>query len=121
MLNLLVVGVTVELETMFVYDVTEQEDVEDEQEWGMHRTLGDAFIQRKGGGQLLVERCDWSHEGAVLVMVRWDSRQGRRMVWILVSKAIVRLSRVRILRRPESVEREDFFFDFEESCFNAVL
>lgn len=61
LLNLLAVGVTVELETMFVYDVTEQEDVEDEQEWGMHRTLGDALIQRKGGGQLLVERCARSH------------------------------------------------------------
>lgn len=47
MLKLLVVGVTVELETVFVYDVTKQEH---EQEGGMHQTLGDALIQRKGGG-----------------------------------------------------------------------
>lgn len=40
MLKLPVVGVTVELETMFAYDVTEQEDVEDQQEGSMHQPWG---------------------------------------------------------------------------------
>lgn len=40
LLKLLVVGVTVQLETIFVYDVTEQED---EQERGMHQTLGERW------------------------------------------------------------------------------
>lgn len=44
----------------------------------------------------------------MLVMVRWDSRQERRMDWLLVSKTVVRLSRVRIFR-PESVERGMLF------------
>lgn len=69
----------------------------------------------------MLDSNDWSHEGAVLVMARWDSRQERRVDWLLVSKAAVRLSRVRILRRPESVERGGFVFDFEKSYFNAVL
>lgn len=107
LLHLLGVGVAVELETMFVYDVTEQEDVEDEQEWGMHRALGDALIQRKSwrtviGREMGPEPC---HEGAVLVMVTCDSRQERRMDWPLVSKATVRLSNVKISGRAECVWR----------------
>lgn len=70
------------------------------------------------GSETCPEPC---HEGAVLVMVKCRSRQERRMDWILVSKATVRLSRLKILRRPECVEREDVVFDFEESCFSAVL
>lgn len=45
LLKLWVVGVTVELETMFGYNVAEQEDVQRMNRRGaMHQTLGDALI-----------------------------------------------------------------------------
>ena len=53
----------------------------------------------------LFVRYDFSQERAVPVMLREDSRQERRMVWLMVSKSAVRSSRMRMLRLPESEER----------------
>lgn len=50
-----VIGVAVEVETMTMYDITMWEDVENEQERTKHRTLGDALGQGSGGGGVVVD------------------------------------------------------------------
>lgn len=53
----------------------------------------------------LFVRYDLNQERAVPVMLREDSRQERRMVWLMVLKAAVRSRMRRILTWPESEER----------------
>ena len=83
-------AVAAEVETMTTYDVTKGEYVEDEQERAKHRALGDTLGQRSGGGGAVLMNCflfvryDLSQERAVPVTLREDSRQERRMVWLMV-------------------------------------
>lgn len=49
----------VELEIVFTYDVTKQEDVDDEQEGGMHRTLGYTLHQSTYEGGTVIVRELW--------------------------------------------------------------
>ncbi len=46
-------------------------------------------------------RYDLSQDKTIQRMLREDSRQERRMLWIMVLKAAVRLRGMRILRMPE--------------------
>ena len=41
--SLVIIGVAVEVKTMFAYDISEWQDVKDEKERTKHRTLGDAL------------------------------------------------------------------------------
>ena len=50
-----VIGVAMELETVSADDVTEGEQVQDEEEGTKHRTLGDALGQGSGGGGAMVD------------------------------------------------------------------
>ena len=50
-----VISVTMEAETMMSCDAARGKHVEDEEEWTKHRTLGDASGQTRGGGGAVVD------------------------------------------------------------------
>lgn len=54
--NAVDVGVTVKLEAMFGYNVTEQEGIEDEQKGTIYQTLGDELLQKSDGGGIVIFR-----------------------------------------------------------------
>lgn len=77
-----VIGVAVEVETMSKYVVTKGEQVEGAQERTKHRALREVQL-------LMLMNClsvgsDLSHKRAVLVMLREDSRQDKRTVWLMM-------------------------------------
>lgn len=71
-------GDGIEVETKVANYIAKGEEVEYEEEWTKHQTLGGALGQRSGGGgavdELLSGRYDLSLERAVPVMLREDSR-----------------------------------------------
>ena len=58
------------------------------------------------------ERYDLNQERAVPVMWREDSKQIRRMEWLMVSKAALRSRRIRMLREGSSEESRRSFETF---------
>lgn len=83
-----------------MYDVTKEEHEEDEQKkikpW---RTFWDRGAVAEVHVDELFVRYHFSQDRAVPPMLREDSGQERRLMWLMASKAAVRM---RMLRSPKS-------------------
>lgn len=105
------IGVPVEIETMVVYDVTKRKHVNEKEAVTKHWVLGDTLRDVLDWNVLMLMnwwwtvRYDFNQERAVPVMLRDDSRRVRRMEWIIVSKAALRSSKMRILKEWMPEER----------------